>query len=1044
MNGASVMAKSRGFQEGANALQLPRGTTCAALSLPFAKRAQATWWLRWLIVLLWVMSPMRAALADDPWAPFDAPWFDRIGVSDGLPHSITTALAQDQRNLLWVGTMSGLVRYDGYRMQVFTATASSGYGLPDAYVRTLLPLPDDSLLVGTNAGGLSRFHPEDNRFHNYAIGPGGTDRKIYALASDGTTGVWIASDHGLDYLDLKSNRISPVATAKVTAPRNFSVLQDHAGNLWLGNNKGLFVRYAGSQTFVRPRRPDGEIDTVLNDGIWALHEDHEGRLWVGSTQSGAVYRDAEGHWQALPGFSGFRADHERRPTVRNFLEVDRDTIWVGTDGNGVLSYKPGASALHAIAHDTAIPSSLPGDSVRALLKDRTGNVWIDTDLGVARYTPNARTAFALLPSTHEEHSLASANVRAVFVDTRGRIWLGMSAGRIDVIELEHSVIRHLQLSGNQVHRDVQAFAETADGTLWVGTQGLARISPDTLAIEDSVVPALEDKPLLNLLADGQQLLVATYDGAYRYDTHTRALAHITHDANDPASLVSDTVRGIARIGDAIWYLTGRGVSIASNATQTRGFQNLVNQPGDPSSLPNNLVISVADDPQGGLWIGTYGGLAMLQSHSPGEAYRFRTLGVAQGLSSENINAVLTDESGNAWMSLPNGVSMVDGTTHAVHNLSSRDGLRISSYIYAAAAHAPGGELLFGGLGGLTVVRPNWRPPELPDPPLAITYAAINGQAVPFGKLPRAGETLRLGPRSRSLRVDFALLDFQAPAETRYSYHMDGFDEGWIDVPRGGLPTAIFTNLPHGNYTLRLRATTQGMQPRTIETAIGVTAEPRWFETIAALIAGGLLLLAMLVGVIQLRTLYLRRQARQLQQQIDARTQDLVNANLRLDELASTDELCCVYNRRRFLELAEQVRQGASGDNASIALLDLDHFKQINDTHGHLAGDAVLRAASDIILTQCREDDLVGRYGGEEFVVCLPNETLDEGMSVAERIREALAAKPITVDGQPIAITASIGVASYKSGETLSHWLSRADRALYTAKRSGRNRCVAAE
>lgn len=998
----------------------------------------------WLAFLLVLLLPSGAAYADDPWAPFDNPWFERLGIADGLPHSITTAMAQDQRGLVWIGSMGGLVRYDGYRMQVFTGTGNSKTDIPDPYIRCLLALPDGSLLVGTNAGGLSRFNPADNSFHHYPVGADGTsDRKIYALAYDNAGGVWVATERGLDHLDLRSNRITHVDTGSEASTRNFSVLQDHAGNLWLGNNSGLFVRHANSKAFARPPRPEGAIDTVLDDGIWTLREDRENRLWVGSTQAGAVYRDADGHWQAIAGYSGYERGQERRATARDFLEVDPETVWIGTDGSGVLAYSPGGSGVRQIAHDTAMPSSLPGDSVRALLQDHSGDIWIATDLGVARNNPFARTAFALLPSVREDHTLANTNVRGIYVDTRRRIWLGMSAGLVDVIDLDKALIKHLRLGGNQTRRDTQAFTETPDGTIWVGTQGLARINPDTLAIEDSVVPALDEKPVLHLLTDGQQLVIATYDGVYRYDTHTHALTHFEHAPNDPGSLASDTVRRIARVGSDIWYLTGHGISIATNIAQSRGFENLLNRPDDATSLPSNLVSSIATDPQGGLWLGTYGGLARLEPHSAGEPYRFRTISTADGLSSNNINAVQIDDEGNPWVSLPNGVSMIDGNTHVVRNLGIRDGLRISSYIYAAAARAPTGELLFGGLGGLTVIRPDWKAPDVPEAPLAITYAVVNGVPLPFGKLPRADETLRVGPHNRSLRVDFALLDYQAPTETTYSYRMDDLDENWIEVPRGSLPTAIYTNLPHGEYTLRLRARTRGMQPRLIEAAVNVQAEPRWYETITAMIVAGLLLLAVIFGVIQLRTLYLRRQARQLQQQIDMRTRDLLAANQRLDELANTDELTGMYSRRRFLELAEGVRLGAPDGGACIALLDLDRFKQVNDTYGHLAGDAVIRSASKAILGQCREGDLPGRYGGEELVVCLPDGTLEQGMAVAERIRQTLCDNPVVYEGQTIEVTVSIGVAAYRAGETLAQWLSRADSALYEAKHAGRNRCVEA-
>jgi len=95
-----------------------------------------------------------------------------------------------------------------------------------------------------------------------------SDRKIYALADDHAGGVWIATDEGLDHLDLHSNQIAQLKSGGETAPRNFSVMQDRAGNLWLGNEKGLFVRHAGSTAFVRPQRSAGVASTVLNNQIW--------------------------------------------------------------------------------------------------------------------------------------------------------------------------------------------------------------------------------------------------------------------------------------------------------------------------------------------------------------------------------------------------------------------------------------------------------------------------------------------------------------------------------------------------------------------------------------------------------------------------------------------------------------------------------------------------------------------------------------------------------------------------------------------------------
>jgi len=1000
-------------------------------------------WL--LLVTLWLgLMAAPGAHAADPWMPFLSPWFERVGTTDGLPHSVTTALAQDTRGLVWIGTMGGLVRYDGFRMQTFDA-ADDASGLPDAYVRSLLALPDGGVLVGTNAGGLTRFDPRLNRFHQYPIGPGGTaDRKIYDLAPDGHDGAWIATDRGLNHLDLASDKLTTVATGAGTAPRNFSVLQDRAGNLWLGNDRGLFVRRAGESAFRRPTATDATVSTVLHNQIWALHEDSHGRLWVGSGQTGAVYRDGDGSWHAVPGFSPTAQQHDF-PTVRAFAENPMGSEWIATDGEGVLAYRPGAEAVRHFAHDAALASSLPGDTVRSLLYDASGNMWAATDLGAAHTNTHARMVCSLLPSPLDPFGLADSNVRTIMVDSRQRIWLGLGAGHIDLIDLAHGRLLHLQLQGSQSHRDVQAFAETPDGTIWAGTLGLARIDPDTLKITSDVEPRLASKPVLSLQQVDGSLLAGTYEGVFRFDPATRTLDHFRHDASDPTSLASDTVRDIAQIDGKIWYATTAGISVADHPGDDRGFHNITERAGQPDGLPQDYIGSIAKDAAGRIWIATFGGVAMLEHDTPDAHPTFHVFDGAAGLASTKINAVLPGDDGRIWAIMSNGIAVIDGASGKARNLGGRDGLHIPSYIYIATARAPDGSLLFGGLGGLTIVRPHdrWEVPE-PVPPPSVTSARVGGKERPPGALPRSGDTLTIDNGHRGLQIGFAVLDYRAPLETRYSYRMEGFDEGWTDLPVGSPPSAVYTNLPHGQYTLRLRASTRGMYPTTVESDIKVNVLPRWYETVwvrtLAVLAG----IALIVGLVHLRTLYLRRQAKRLQQQIDERTRDLQQANARLDRLAGTDELTGLYNRRRFLAMAEGVRALSDPGQACLAVLDLDRFKLINDNHGHLAGDAVIRAVTDIIVGRCRPDDLLGRYGGEELVICLPDCDAMQAMKAAERIREALEQADIRFEERAIRITTSIGVAALHRGETMEQWLSRADAALYEAKRRGRNRVVLAD
>ena len=165
-------------------------------------------------------------------------------------------------------------------------------------------------------------------------------------------------------------------------------------------------------------------------------------------------------------------------------------------------------------------------------------------------------------------------------------------------------------------------------------------------------------------------------------------------------------------------------------------------------------------------------------------------------------------------------------------------------------------------------------------------------------------------------------------------------------------------------------------------------------------------------------------------------------------LALIDPLTKLHNRRYFsTHLVSVLRRAAiSGKPASLLMIDIDHFKQVNDAHGHVAGDKVLTEIAAIIARHLRGFDLSARYGGEEFVVVMPDTTLDIASVVADRLRERIAATPIAVHGvaDAITISISIGIAQSRGAdETAETLIKRADNALYDAKHQGRNRVVIA-
>ncbi len=165
----------------------------------------------------------------------------------------------------------------------------------------------------------------------------------------------------------------------------------------------------------------------------------------------------------------------------------------------------------------------------------------------------------------------------------------------------------------------------------------------------------------------------------------------------------------------------------------------------------------------------------------------------------------------------------------------------------------------------------------------------------------------------------------------------------------------------------------------------------------------------------------------------------------LHRLSTIDELTQVYNRRRILQLAqaECLKSRQQGYSLSIALLDLDSFKKVNDTHGHAGGDKVLQQFAALCQRHCRSIDHFARYGGDEFIIVLPKAGPEHACEFAGRLRQIIANSPVVYNGAKIYSTVSIGVASLEASEDMESLLLRADRALFQAKYKGKNAVSAA-
>ncbi len=402
-----------------------------------------------------------------------------------------------------------------------------------------------------------------------------------------------------------------------------------------------------------------------------------------------------------------------------------------------------------------------------------------------------------------------------------------------------------------------------------------------------------------------------------------------------------------------------------------------------------------------------------------------------GTLPDHIVRFAYDPRGSLWAT-GLGVELLEPGTSAMRPILNR------SISVQALDIEDDGVVWLGSNAGLWRFAGSRTAPRTARPLPSLERVFVNGR--PVAPARHEGGPLELAFGFERLRLEFTANTFAPDAVTEFK--LEPLDADWSPARRG--LAAEYTSLPEGPYRLHLRS---GTGRDRAQNAWAFTVRPPWYRTplvyaleIAA--AAGLLLL-----VSQVRTHRLRRRAHDLERAVIEKTAALRDANRRLADLAWRDELTALYNRRHFEEALTEEWARAHRTRSPIALVmvDIDHFKSLNDTLGHVAGDRALRAVADVIKACARRPgDVAARFGGEEFVVLLPGGRAERLHALAEEIREAVEALALPHPGHALGhITVSVGVAAVAAPEhPQSTLVDAADRALYRAKAAGRNAVAA--
>ena len=753
---------------------------------------------------------------------------------NGRPSAMVwSRVVRDSLGFVWIGTLNGLERYDGYGIKEYRNVEQDPYSISSNMVRSLFCDSKNRLWIGTEATGICLYDRYLDRFFNFPLPPGDSISSQFTLPrrflEDRTGALWFAAKGGIVRIDMPSRfgpnefdslarhirfRPIPIVTPKTEA---YDLCFRKDGKLVVGTDSGLFILDPTTLRMSRPRFTDRLARRLDSLAVACLVLDPDGTLWVATATEGLFRLD----WER-----GTAANYRHREGDRESIRYDdilsmemdpRGNLWVGSI-KGFDLFSP--------AEGRCIPyltfGSAPGAGFRqAISADNTGTLWFVAGNGV--YWLSQRSL--LLPHYSQQNANGwLRSFQTVERDRNGVIWC-FSQGvllKIDIPTMKIistiDVLRGKTPDYSEISDRTSSLLDR-HGNFWYAAWdlGLYKVNLTTQRVDTyNYRPFVGKSPSVRSIAQGSgdSLWIGTfYEGVFVFDP---ARETFTNCGIDTVSA------GVTGISDGTIWISTVGEGLIVHNPSTGKTTRLVHNPSDPNSLSDDLARVVYEDPSGRVWVGAGSAINLWD---PGKSFfrRYPNPAFEKPLFTVPIGS---DPKGRLWIrNIPDGMSFFDPANSSFTNFNTSNGVCGSP---SDIQVLDDGRLLLTGTAGVNIFHPDSLNYTRYPPSLVITQVVVNDSVViPHAPVDSPGG-LRLTHDQNVVELTFAAIDIDAPYLVKYEYRLIGLENNWV-YPKDRRYVR-YTALGPGDYTFLVKASSSWREWPAREITFAFTIAPPWWRT----------------------------------------------------------------------------------------------------------------------------------------------------------------------------------------------------------------------